>query len=288
VSGAEVTGDPPGGEFGGLFGGLFDDAAMFPPADLSMPAAVRQHARHRLSWYADTVGPFVCTSRRLAELAAHVDEFGLAPFEFAAVVPEGIEGLDPLRAATGRHGQLRLAGIEVPLKQERLARLLSALEAFAAVPRYVEIPVTAVTDAHAHELSAAGVRLKLRTGGTTIDAFATEAQLAAPLVRCAAERLAFKCTAGLHNAVRHRDAATGFEHHGFLNVALAARVAAGTGNAASTATALGERDPATVAAQVRALGPADVRAVRAMFHSFGTCSIDEPIDDLQQLGLIRP
>ena len=35
----------------------------------------------------------------------------------------------------------------------------------------------------------------------------------------------FKCTAGLHNAVRHRAADTGFEHHGFLNVLLATRQA---------------------------------------------------------------
>ena len=53
---------------------------------------------------------------------------------------------------------------------------------------YVEIPVTAVDDHQVHELSDAGLRLKLRTGGTSIDAFSTEQQLAGPLVRCAAER----------------------------------------------------------------------------------------------------
>ena len=106
------------------------------------------------------------------------------------------------------------------------------------------------------------------------------------MVRCAAERLPFKCTAGLHNAVRHRDPHTKFEHHGFLNVALAARTAATTGSASATAAVLAERDPNELAAAVRTLTPQDVAALRAMFCSFGTCSITEPIGDLVAMGLV--
>jgi hypothetical protein len=274
---------------GGLFTALFDDAAMYPPADTKMPAAVRQHARHRLSWYADTVGPFVCHSRRLAELAGHVDALGLEPLPVAAVVSEGISGLADLQASAARFDALRLTAVEVPLKHARRADALRALEPLraAGVPCYLEIAIAQVDDRAVHELSAAGLRLKLRTGGTSIDAFRTEAELAVPIVRCAAERLQFKCTAGLHNAVRHRDEQTLFEHHGFLNVALAARTAAATGSATATAAELAERDPSAVAARVHELGERDVAAIRAMFCSFGTCSIDEPIADLQQMGLVH-
>ena len=40
----------------------------------------------------------------------------------------------------------------------------------------------------------------------------------------------YKCTAGLHHALRHRDHETGFEHHGFLNVLLATRARSTAGH----------------------------------------------------------
>lgn len=273
---------------GALFARLFDDAAMFPPADMKMPAAVRQHARHRLSWYADTVGPFVCNARWLGRLATQTEPVGLAPLSVAAVVSDGVEELGRLREAVTAHPQLTLAAVEVPLRSARLADAVRALRPIAAtgVPCYLEVPVRAVDERTVHELGDAGLRLKLRTGGTSIDAFSTEQQLAAPIVACASERLQFKCTAGLHNAVRHRDGETGFQHHGFLNVALAARVAASTGNAAATARALADADPLSVQGQVHDLNEHDVAAIRAMFCSFGTCSIDEPLADLVAMGLV--
>ena len=71
----------------------------------------------------------------------------------------------------------------------------------------------------------AGLRLKFRTGGLTADAFPSAAELAACIDAALDRETPFKCTAGLHHAVRHTDPETGFEHHGFLNVLLATRVA---------------------------------------------------------------
>lgn len=276
-------------QLAGLFTAMFDDAAMFPPADTRLPAAVREHARHRLSWYADMVGPIVCNARRLGELADQVDQLGLAPLDVSAVVPEGVMSAAPLVRSVARLPQLRVTSVEAPLKQARIADAVPELAALRAdgITCYLELPVTAVSDRHVHELGEHDLRLKLRTGGTSIDAFRSEDELALPIVRCAAERLAFKCTAGLHNAVRHRDTTTKFEHHGFLNVALAARVAAGTGSVSATAAVLREKNPLAIAEQVSALRPGDVTAIRAMFCSFGTCSIDEPVTDLVTMGLVR-
>ncbi|HZY76606.1 MAG TPA: hypothetical protein VFE40_09830 [Jatrophihabitantaceae bacterium] len=274
-----------------LFTALFDDAAMFPPADLPLEPAIRGHARHRLSWYADMVGPFVCNGRRLPELAATAGELRLssdAPVSVAAVVPEGVEHVADLLSAAAPHPQLTVAAVEVPLRNTSLDDALRVLEPLRAdgIACYLELPVTGVDDRKVHRLGDHGLRLKLRTGGMTIDAFHTELELAAPLVMCAAERLPFKCTAGLHSAVRHRDQQSRFEHHGFLNVVLAARIAAATGSVDATASALAQRDAVEVAAQVRALSDGDIAAVRAMFRSFGTCSIAEPVADLVAMGLV--
>jgi hypothetical protein len=204
------------------------------------------------------------------------------------VVPEGVGHAVEMVSTAKRHPQLTVSAVEVPLRNASLDDALRLLEPLRAggITCYLELPVTTVDDRQVHRLGDVGIRLKLRTGGTNIDAFHTEQELAAPLVMCAAERLPFKCTAGLHNAVRHRDQQTRFEHHGFLNVVLAARIAAATGSADATAAALAQRDAVEVAAQVRALSDGDVAAVRAMFCSFGTCSIAEPVADLVAMGLV--
>jgi hypothetical protein len=271
-----------------LVAGLLDDAALFPPSSLDLPSAVRAHAGHRLSWYAEMVGPFVCNATRLRRLDDEVGRLALEPLDVAVVVPDGTAAVAAGVTAVESCEHLRLHAVEVPLGQERISAASRVLGPLVEreIGAYVEIPVTRVRERDVHDMRAAGMRLKLRTGGTTIDAFQTEEELAAPIVMCAAELLPFKCTAGLHNAVRHRDRATMFEHHGFLNLALAARAAAATGSVTATSAALAERDPHAVAARVRALSGAGVAAIRELFASFGTCSVSDPVDDLTAMGLV--
>ena len=117
-------------------------------------------------------------------------------------------------------------------------------------------------------------------------AFPDDQTLANCLVTLAQARLAFKCTAGLHHAVRHRAADTGFEHHGFLNVLLAVAAALDDATPEQVAAELADRDAARVAAKISNLDAETASAVRTLFMSFGTCSTDEPIADLVRLGLV--
>ena len=151
---------------------------------------------------------------------------------------------------------------------------------------YVELPLDAVDQQACRVLAAGRCRLKLRTGGTTVAAFPTETDLARAIRQVTRQRLPFKLTAGLHRAVRHRDPATGFEHHGFLNVVLATAAALAGSPTSSIASILGIRSPVIVAAAMRRLSPGTARSVRRQFESFGTCSIDEPLGDLVALGLL--
>jgi hypothetical protein len=270
-----------------LFAGLFDDAALFPPGNAPMPAAVRGHLTHRLSWYADMIGPFVCHAGRLPALDHELTGLHVDPVEVAVTVPDGLYALDDALHTAAVCARIRVVSVEVPLGGNRLGpatRQLAALRS-DGITGYLEIPIVQVREQHVHELAAGGVRLKLRTGGTTIEAFHSEDELARPILACAAERLAFKCTAGLHQAVRHRDPATGFEHHGFCNILLAARVAASTGNAAAVRDALAEQDRTELGARIRAFTDQDIAAARALFTSFGTCSIGEPLHELATMGL---
>jgi hypothetical protein len=128
------------------------------------------------------------------------------------------------------------------------------------------------------EVAARGLRAKARCGGKRVP----EVEELADFIRgCRARGLVFKATAGLHHAY-----ATASGEHGFLNL-LAAAV---FGNEEE---ALRERPPAFAldAASFRwrdqeAL-PARLADVRAsLLHSIGTCSFFEPVEELEQLGIV--
>ena len=128
------------------------------------------------------------------------------------------------------------------------------------------------------EISMAGLRLKFRTGGVTADAFPSVAEVAASIDAALDRETPFKCTAGLHDAVRHTDPETGFEHHGFLNVLLATRVALDGGDVEA---ALSSTEPATQSRPA----PEACASARRWFTSFGSCSVLDVHEDLVELDL---
>jgi hypothetical protein len=169
------------------------------------------------------------------------------------------------------------------------AVLDTALLAGAAC--YIEIPLALLADpAVGSEVLAIvdgrGYRPKLRTGGLAAAAFPDERTLAAALWTVTDRNVPFKCTAGLHHAVRHTAADTGFEHHGFLNVLLAVGAAVRGASTDDIEEILALREAALVAGQILALDADSVADIRSLFTSFGTCSVDEPVADLTGLGLI--
>jgi hypothetical protein len=79
---------------------------------------------------------------------------------------------------------------------------------------------------------------------------------------------------------------TGFPHHGFLNMLLAVDALAAGAPPLVAADWLREERPGVVGAALRTWSAAQVTRARAVFTSFGTCSIAEPVHDLVALGLL--
>ncbi len=136
---------------------------------------------------------------------------------------------------------------------------------------------------------------KLRTGGVTADAFPTVGLVAAVISTCRDYRVPFKCTAGLHHPIRRYHESVGTEMHGFLNV-LAAGVLAHVRSASESdlRAILADGDPShfrfdddglTWQAERATLAEiADAR--RRLIVSFGSCNVEEPLEDLRELGLL--
>jgi hypothetical protein len=134
---------------------------------------------------------------------------------------------------------------------------------------------------------------KLRCGGLEASAFPSAATVAAVLAACRDDDLPVKFTAGLHHPLPRRDSALGVTMHGFVNVLLAALFAyLADWTEEELETLLQDDNPshfhfndeawswqghALTAAQI-----ADLRAECGL--TFGSCSFDEPRDDLRSLG----
>jgi hypothetical protein len=270
-----------------LFAGLFDDAALFPPGDAPMAAAVPAHRELRAR-LGELVGPFVVPAARLGELSEHLgDGSGDDGVPFGVSVIAAAGDLPAAAARVDAHPGLVLAAVEVPVAADATAareavRVLDGVLP-AGVPAAVELPRSAARDEVLDVLAGTGHRAKLRTGGVRAALFPSPEELAATLAACVARGVALKCTAGLHSAVRHTDAATGFAHHGFLNLLAACDALAAGEPAAAAERWLRQDDPGVL---VGDWSPDRVARARAVFTSFGTCSVLEPVDDLVRLSLL--
>lgn len=289
------------GQLTPAFGGLVDDAAIFPPGNMDLADAVPAHARHRRSWYADLVGPFLCVDSRLPDLHDLLGDYrDDTPLGVVVVVRGGAGAVEPAITWALREPRLHLAGVEVALRDEadlahnaaRMTTMLAGLlpedaSAVVEMPRlYDEPPSPGWTDA-LDQVAAAGYRAKFRTGGLEADAFPSATELARVIDATLDREMEFKCTAGLHRACRHVEEDTGFVHHGFLNVLLATRALLDGAAQADVVTTLEQDDCGAVSQAVAALGTEGVAATRRWFTSFGTCSVREPLEDLEQLGLVH-
>ena len=271
--------------------GLVDDAAVFPPGNAPLHDATAAFGARREEWYAGIVGSFVLKDTDLP-LVRGFD----GPL---AVVVTGGAGQVTGPLALARRLGLRVSGIEIALRDlddlpGNARRVVAAVDQARAegvldedAEVHVELPqgpTGAGWLAAADEVAAAELRLKLRTGGVEAHLFPTAAELASWVDAALDRETPFKCTAGLHDAVRHRDPATGFEHHGFLNLLLAT-VAAFDGAAADDVVALLEEQDA--AALVARATDEELTRARRWFTSFGSCSVTEVVDSLTTTGLLE-
>ena len=301
---------------------LIDDAGLFPPAALPMRAALRAHARHGESAYWWIGGRFVVPASRLDEFAA-ARSAADDPIDLSVVLDSGTSGAkgDTVRADMHRIDRVAaLDGVTVSSLEARLPNITlddAAMRRIVAdiVERYPTAEVAfwyeSVYDAGwntapeswlavlatARAAAPANVTLgaKVRCGGAAARATPTVGDLAAFLIAAHAHDVPWKATAGLHHPVRGphgSDAAPA--PHGFLNLFVAgAALHAGAIDAARVADVLAETDPlafvvdpAHVAWREVRLEPEHIGAARERCVAFGSCSFDEPVNDLRELGMV--
>ncbi|MEY2439809.1 MAG: hypothetical protein QOI34_1194, partial [Verrucomicrobiota bacterium] len=135
---------------------------------------------------------------------------------------------------------------------------------------------------------------KLRTGGVTADAFPTSESIARALVASAKYGVPIKFTAGLHHPIRHFREEVKTKMHGFLNVLGAGVLAAEHAwDEQTTTTMLEDENPASFLFDDRffswrewKIDTKNIQVRRKLVTSFGSCSFDEPREDLAVLKIL--
>ncbi len=211
----------------------------------------------------------------------------------------------------------------IELKADNVAAIDSALDRIGPHFPFFEIPLASDPKPLIEAMAGEGCGAKVRTGGASADAIPSAAQVAHFIHCCASAGVSFKATAGMHHPLPHplplgegrvragtegnadssapspqpSPKGSGSFEHGFLNVFIAAGLALTDELSERDIRAILEEqsidafavDEGAIRWRNHALRSENIQDVREEFAvSFGSCSFDEPREDLRNLGLLEP
>jgi hypothetical protein len=290
-----------------LLTGLIDYAGLFPPAKLPLEQALANYLRCRESEDAWMLGRFVCPAARLKEIPEGVSLSCSAIGRGGSTPETFLEGFSADLIDIGK-SHVRVEALEtklppLPLGDDRafgsmigetVGRLPPTdlpvyFEALALDP--ARIPVLLYILGYHDRQGRLG--FKLRAGGVEPSAFPSCEQVALALGHALRQALPVKATAGLHHPFPRFDEAVGARMHGFINLFTAGVLGHVHGMREQMLCAiLEDADPAHFTFTDAGVRWGDLSATteqiavarREVVVSFGSCSFDEPRDDLRALG----
>lgn len=307
-----------------LLSKIIDYAGLYPPANLPLEEAIRNFVKYQMDAGEWMLSRFIIPAKRLAELSQLAEQ--VFPREsvlaFSVLgrggkdVDEFLENLkldlEDIYAFRKNHDIGILVDMfEVVLPASALGDNSSAHdlvnEAADGLNKngltvFFEAPSGEGWQVRAEKLIRSlrkikdkHVGFKLRTGGVTADAFPSTEQVAWAIASTRDAGIPMKCTAGLHHPVRHYNENVQTKMHGFLNVFGVGVLALSHGlDQNQIQEIIEDEDPANFVfnesgfcwKKIHASLDQIARARQIGFISFGSCSFDEPREDLQALGLM--
>ncbi|HEU4772151.1 MAG TPA: hypothetical protein VFS68_08325 [Candidatus Udaeobacter sp.] len=290
-----------------------DYAGMFPPCSLALEPALRNQASYVCSTEAWMLNGFVLPVEQFELARQFLSEFDSHhPLRVAALGPKTtnadvfLDGLGKAQTAIRSFSRydtdlVSIGHLEMLLPEDvNSASLKKARAIVGELPVFWEAPperaeqIIALIAGHNSDENTTTFGYKLRTGGVTADAFPTSAQIAHALVTAATHKLPIKFTAGLHHPIRQFRDEVKTKMHGFLNVLGGAVLAAEhQWDTDQAVTMLEDEDPRSFSFADDFFAWRDwkidterLQHRRKFVSSFGSCSFDEPRDDLRALKLL--
>lgn len=285
---------------------IIDYAGLFPPAQLSMPEAVINYATYKNSNYGWMLGRFIVQVARLDEFYESAQDFisrdENSVWRLSVIAGEDI--LDTVRRVEGFNSK-KGPGVVcdvIEVKANTVSKIENTVNILPeGITAYFEIGTAGNFADLVATLALKGQRAKIRTGGVVREDFPNSKQIIRFVRTCMAANVPFKATAGLHHPIRcfkpltyAPDAPQG-TMHGFLNLLLMTGFARESYRTSLLEQVMEEEFEEVFTFRENGVGWRNDHFLHVSLldrlrvkgvHSFGSCSFDEPIADLQNLGLL--
>ena len=289
-----------------LLSEIVDYAGLFPPSGLSMPEAVINYATYKSSNYNWMLGRFVCPVGRLDEFLSCAKDFfsrdAKSVWKLSVLASDDI--YDTIRKVEEFNIQ-NTPGAVCDMLEIKASTPEQIDKTAGAIPEnftnYFEVPLDESLSDTVSALAVNRQSAKIRTGGVTPDLFPKTEEIIRFVRTCLAANIPFKATAGLHHPIRcfkpltYEANAPKGRMHGFLNLFLAT----GFGREGYKPDVLEQileeefeevfefDDNGAYWQKEYFLNNAKLKNLReSHIASFGSCSFDEPIQDLQNIGIL--
>ncbi|HVF31185.1 MAG TPA: hypothetical protein VNA22_09445 [Pyrinomonadaceae bacterium] len=302
---ARVVDSPPKEPVRILLNEIIDYAGLFPPSQVSMSEAVLNYATYLHSNYGWMLGRFVLPVSRLDEFYESAKEFlprgRASTWKLSVLAGEDINATVRSIVEFNRKHSDRVTADTLEVKANTVSKIENTISLLPkAITPYFEIATTGRTFVDlVATLGIKRLRAKIRTGGVTREEFPATRDIIRFVRTCMAANVPFKATAGLHHPIRcfkpltyAPDAPQG-TMHGFLNMLLMTGFARESFRVSLLEEIMEEEfeevfefsDGAVSwrGSHTLTLSHLDRLRVRGM-QSFGSCSFDEPVADLQEMG----
>jgi hypothetical protein len=287
-----------------------DYAGLFPPAKLDMSTSVRNFSGYMRSPLAWALGRFIVPVSRFEEFNFQIGDLrpgtpgelwlvsAISDSEFGA-------DLDRIKAFNRWHGErdeaLKFIIDSVEVKANSANSIFEiGKQSPGSLRVFFEMPVGRDCADLVWSISQAGGYAKVRTGGVTSEMIPPTDAVVEFISVCLRAGVRFKATAGLHHPIRgvqpltyEPDSARGIMY-GFLNLLLCAAFVYDGMPAREADEVLTEEsvgafafDDSGVKWRDHRLPIETIKSARSEFVlSFGSCSFEEPIEDLRRFGLL--
>ena len=293
---------------------LIDYAGLFPPSELPFNDAISNYTSYSSSSDSWILNRFICPVSKLNNLLPHLSNFTPEkPLHLSVLLTGGFqddkyinkfnEELNAIKSFETQYDDVcKIESLEakIDVQNINLDDILNVITtSIESLNNSVEIfleptdsDFSLISD-QIFKSNIKNIQLKLRCGGVVPKAFPSSKTIASALSFCKNNNVKLKFTAGLHHPIRHFNEQIGTKMHGFVNVFGAALLFyTNKINKNTLIEALEDENPnnfnfknSSFSWKNNSLPVKEIVVLRdEALLSYGSCSFDEPRDDLKDLG----